>query len=151
MKSFITVQDWLMIPVDERQRFRLMFTVNRSTGMQTVDNVVVCDGSTGEDLKAVNIGAMILALWQKDSALMKKVSALLEDCSTLCDNLFKLTIETFIVYDRPTVKDWGTAVGTPIGETISAITGTEEVKPKRRGRPPRKTLDIQESVSGVQG
>jgi len=66
MKQFISYDQYIALAIDERNKIREVFNVVKSGGMDVVDNEIVSDGTTPNDLARINIGAMLEYLGEVD-------------------------------------------------------------------------------------
>lgn len=67
MQAMLSTPQWLSLPQPVRLRLVELFGVRRSSGSQVQDNVVISDGHTMDDLKAINVGTMQMFLNSKET------------------------------------------------------------------------------------
>jgi hypothetical protein len=120
MDTYPDVKRWLELNQDERMRLASQFTLRKTSATSVVNNTIVSDGHTHEDLKRLSVGRLIEFLgpeilpWYNDAQL---------------DKLLSLTLD----------KIYGKTTKEPEQQEQT----TQEVKPKRRGRPKKEKSDLQ--------
>ncbi len=62
----LSVENWVSLPQDTRDKLREVFNVRRSTMASVVGGRLMCDGSTYEDLGVITVEAMQSFLGSKD-------------------------------------------------------------------------------------
>lgn len=69
MKTNISQNEWLKLPVELRQKLVLSFAINKSEGTRVVNQIMVSDGCSQSDLiNGITIGKMISFIgdeWEK--------------------------------------------------------------------------------------
>ena len=54
----LSVENWVSLPQETREKLREIFNIKRSANACVVDNRLVCDGSSYDDLAVVTVKAM---------------------------------------------------------------------------------------------
>lgn len=83
MRTFLLQKDFIALPPETRDKLRQALRIGKSGPMEIVDGRMVSDGSTPQDLQAVNIGSL-LAFLGPDSGMR---------ADELFDTLFRKVLE----------------------------------------------------------
>lgn len=78
MEPILTPTQWLELPTDVRQRIAEVFGLRKSTGTEVVDNRVVSDGYTVENLQGVSVTTMQTYLKSKEKDFYTLFNTLVE-------------------------------------------------------------------------
>jgi hypothetical protein len=123
MNPQLTKSQWCSLPQEIRNKLREIFGVQKSEGCEVVNNMIVSDGSSHQDLQAISVASMQAFLYSEEDNFAK-----LFDLVMLKLNPIEDQIE---VYEEP-VMDLSARVEEPIvDEVISDI-----IIPKESTVPP---------------
>lgn len=138
IKHQLTVPQWLELAPEIRQKLISLFNIPRSTGASTVNNVVISDGHTHEDLSAISTEKMKVFLGLEDGReydFWLLVEETLKRVYAVQDEYLKGQIEEAQREKAELEESKAEALGELARQMQEIAKGAEGTIEKRRGRP----------------
>ena len=137
LKHQLTIPQWLELPQEIKQKLILLFAIPRSSGESTVNNTVISDGHTHEDLAHITVDKMrvFLGIENEKDGFWELMEMTLKRVYAIQGQELKGRIEEAQTEKSKLEESKAEALGELARQMQEIAQGAETVIAKRRGRP----------------